>query len=188
MHLRGKAARYEALTASGQKTLLDVPRYDFNWQLLYRLAEPLTLHRGDTIRFTGWFDNSSSNPANPDPNRTVRWGQQTEDEMHLGYVEYVVSGAKPGEPVAGLKSNRSAGRRNNTARQPQDTSELQIGGQRIKPAALVKALRDLDANNDGQLTKSEVPTKHFQVFNALDRNDDGMVTADEVRTAIRERR
>ena len=63
MHLRGKAARYEALTASGTETLLDIPRYDFNWQLLYRLAQPLTLSRGDSIRFTGWFDNSESNPG-----------------------------------------------------------------------------------------------------------------------------
>jgi len=193
MHLRGKAARYEALTASGQKTLLDVPRYDFNWQLLYRLAEPLTLHRGDTIRFTGWFDNSKNNPANPDPTRTVRWGQQTEDEMHLGYVEYVVPGAKPGEPVAGLKSGRSAGRRNvatpnDAAPQRNDARPLQIGGQRIKPAALVKALRELDKNKDGQLDKAEVPMKHQRIFELLDADDDDVLTTDEVRAAIRQQR
>ena len=60
--------------------LLDIPRYDFNWQLLSQLAEPRTLRQGDTIRFTCWFDNSENNPANPDPSRTVRWGTQTEDE------------------------------------------------------------------------------------------------------------
>ncbi|MEZ6040634.1 MAG: redoxin family protein [Planctomycetaceae bacterium] len=90
MHLRGKAARFELVSNRSTTTLLDIPRYDFNWQLLYRYAEPLQVHRGDQIVFTAWFDNSSDNPANPDPNRTVRWGPQTTDEMHLGYVEYIL--------------------------------------------------------------------------------------------------
>ncbi len=91
MHLRGKACKYEVTRANGQTTtLLDIPRYDFNWQLLYRYLEPLSLKAGDTLRFTAWYDNSDKNPANPDPTRTVRWGAQTFDEMHLGYVEYYV--------------------------------------------------------------------------------------------------
>ena len=89
MHLRGKAFRYEALLPDGRKQLLlDVPRYDFNWQLSYRLAEPLNLPQGTTLLLTGWFDNSRNNPANPDPTKTVRWGPQTFDEMMLGYVEF----------------------------------------------------------------------------------------------------
>ncbi|WP_171187045.1 redoxin family protein [Alienimonas chondri] len=107
MHLRGKAARYDVETADGGvETLLDVPRYDFNWQLLYRLAEPRRLHAGDVIRFDAWFDNSAGNPANPDPTRVVTWGPQTEDEMHLGYVEYVVPGAVPGESTGSLRGGR----------------------------------------------------------------------------------
>jgi hypothetical protein len=94
MHLRGKAARYEVTGKDGQpQVLLDIPRYDFNWQLLYRYAEPLSLKTGDTLTFTSWFDNSEQNPANPDPTKTVRWGPQTYDEMQLGYVEYIVPGA-----------------------------------------------------------------------------------------------
>jgi hypothetical protein len=98
-HLRGKASRYELISTNGEtELLLDVPRYDFNWQLFYQYADPRIIHRGSTIRFTAWYDNSPNNPANPDPTRTVEWGQQTNDEMHLGYVEYTtVSGAKPGE-------------------------------------------------------------------------------------------
>lgn len=89
MHVRGKAFRYEVERPDGTtELLLDIPRYDFNWQLAYRLAEPLDLPRGTTIRLTGWFDNSSANPANPDPTKTVRWGPQTYDEMMLGYVEF----------------------------------------------------------------------------------------------------
>ncbi|MCU0981221.1 MAG: redoxin domain-containing protein [Pirellulaceae bacterium] len=98
MHLRGKACRYETVSADGTvATLLDVPRYDFNWQLPYRFAEPPMLRAGTTVKFTAWYDNSDQNPANPDPAQTVRWGEQTFDEMLLGYVEYVVPGKSPGE-------------------------------------------------------------------------------------------
>ncbi len=93
MHVRGKAFRYEVVLPDGTtRTLLDVPRYDFNWQLGYRYAEPPTIPAGSKIRATGWFDNSANNPANPDPSKTVRWGPQTYDEMMLGYVEYYVPG------------------------------------------------------------------------------------------------
>lgn len=91
LHLRGKAFRYEVIGPDGTaQTLLEVPRYDFNWQLYYRLKEPLFLPRGTPVRATAWYDNSPSNPANPDPSRTVRWGPQSEDEMMIGYIEYFV--------------------------------------------------------------------------------------------------
>jgi hypothetical protein len=108
LHVRGTACRYEAVRGDGTRTtLLDIPRYDFNWQLLYRLAEPLTLSAGDTLVFTAWFDNSAGNPANPDPTKTVRWGPQTFDEMHLGYVEYYVPGSPPGDPSPRLRRGAS---------------------------------------------------------------------------------
>ncbi len=89
MHLRGSAWRYELTTPDGKvSTLLDVPHYDFNWQLRYLYAEPLAIPAGSSIRATAWFDNSAANPANPDPTQTVHWGQQTNEEMMLGYVEY----------------------------------------------------------------------------------------------------
>ena len=88
MHLRGKAARYELVQSSGEREIvLDVPRYDFNWQLFYRFAEPMKIPEGGRIRYVAWYDNSSLNPANPNPNAAVHWGLQTFDEMHLGYVE-----------------------------------------------------------------------------------------------------
>lgn len=88
MHLRGKAFKYELLMQNGEReTLLEVPRYDFNWQLRYELKEPRFLPRGSRIEVTGVFDNSSENPANPDPNRIVRWGDQSDEEMLIGYVE-----------------------------------------------------------------------------------------------------
>lgn len=89
MHVRGAAFRYDLMLPDGSaRTLLEVPRYDFNWQLGYRFAVPPLLTAGSKVRATGWFDNSANNPANPDPTKQVRWGPQTTDEMMIGYVEY----------------------------------------------------------------------------------------------------
>ncbi len=96
LHVRGRACRYELVAPDGTATtLLDVPHYDFNWQLRYELAEPLKVPRGSTLRFTARYDNSRGNPANPDPAAAVRWGPQTSDEMLLGYLDYYLVGAKP---------------------------------------------------------------------------------------------
>ena len=89
MHVRGKAFKFEAVHPDGRReTLLDIPRYDFNWQLRYDYATPHFLPRGTTIKVTAVFDNSAGNPANPDPTKNVRWGQQTYDEMMIGYMEH----------------------------------------------------------------------------------------------------
>ena len=88
MHVRGKAFKYEVTYPDGKnETLLDIPRYDFNWQLRYDHKTPLTIPKGSTVKVTAVFDNSPNNPANPDPTKTVRWGQQTFDEMMIGYFE-----------------------------------------------------------------------------------------------------
>jgi len=65
-----------------------VPRYDFNWQALYRLAEPVRLPAGSTVRISGTFDNSRWNPYNPNAKSRVRFGEQTDDEMFIGYINY----------------------------------------------------------------------------------------------------
>lgn len=89
MHLRGKAFKYELMLPDGEvQAILDVPRYDFNWQLRYRLATPLSVPAGSVMRATAWFDNSEANPANPDPTAAVRFGEQTFDEMMIGYFEW----------------------------------------------------------------------------------------------------
>jgi hypothetical protein len=89
MHLRGKAFKFEVTRPDGsQEVLLDIPRYDFNWQLRYDYARSHFLPRGSRVKITAVFDNSEGNPANPDPSKTVRWGSQTFDEMMIGYIEY----------------------------------------------------------------------------------------------------
>jgi hypothetical protein len=92
MHLRGKSFRYEVHYPDGsEEVLLDVPRYDFNWQHSYVLAEPTRLPAGSRLTCTAVYDNSASNPANPDPSATVRAGEQTWDEMFNGYFDVVLA-------------------------------------------------------------------------------------------------
>jgi hypothetical protein len=88
MHLRGKSFRYEATYSDGtSETLLDVPAYDFNWQSYYELAEPIHFRAGERLDCLAHFDNSEGNPVNPDPSTPVRWGDQTWEEMMIGYVD-----------------------------------------------------------------------------------------------------
>jgi peroxiredoxin len=88
MHLRGKAFRYVATYPDGkQEVLLDVPRYDFGWQTNYRLAEPKTMPRGTRLDCLAHFDNSEANLNNPDPKVPVRFGDQTFEEMMIGFFE-----------------------------------------------------------------------------------------------------
>ena len=96
MHVRGSAFRYEVVLPDGAiRTLLEVPHYDFNWQVSCRYAEPPTIPRGSLLRATGWYDNSANNPANPDPTKLVHWGLQTSEEMMIGYVEYYELDERP---------------------------------------------------------------------------------------------
>jgi peroxiredoxin len=97
MHLRGKSFRYEVTYPDGrQETLLDVPRYDFNWQNNFILAEPKLLPEGTKMHCTAYFDNSEGNLANPDPTEEVRFGPQTWHEMMIGWydVSYPVEQAE----------------------------------------------------------------------------------------------
>jgi hypothetical protein len=88
-HLRGRSWRYEIVHPDGRTTpLLVVPRFDFNWQLVYRFARPITLPRGSRLHAVAVFDNSAGNPANPDPDAEVRWGTMTTDEMMFSSIVY----------------------------------------------------------------------------------------------------
>jgi peroxiredoxin/mono/diheme cytochrome c family protein len=88
MHLRGKAFRYTAIYPDKtREVLLNVPHYDFNWQNGYVFADPKTMPAGTQIHCEAWFDNSADNIANPDPTAAVRWGDQTWEEMMIGYFD-----------------------------------------------------------------------------------------------------
>jgi hypothetical protein len=87
MHLRGRWMKFELLLPDGHReTLLSVPRYDFNWQRTYTLENPRQVPAGAWLLITGGYDNSKQNPANPDPKKTIRWGDQSFEEMFLAIV------------------------------------------------------------------------------------------------------
>jgi hypothetical protein len=87
-HVRGKSARYTVIYPDGREEIaLDVPHYDFNWQLGYETA--LKLPKGAKLRFDFSYDNSANNKNNPDPSRWVYQGFQSWEEMmapNLGFV------------------------------------------------------------------------------------------------------
>ena len=96
MHLRGKSFRYVAHWPNGeQETLLDIPNYDFNWQNGYHFTEPRYIPAGTRIECIAHFDNSENNFSNPDPNKSVRWGDQTFEEMMIGYFDCVIAAENP---------------------------------------------------------------------------------------------
>jgi thiol-disulfide isomerase/thioredoxin/mono/diheme cytochrome c family protein len=165
MHVRGKAYRYELEPADGgeRHTLLDIPAYDFSWQLRYELREPLAVERGATLHGTAWYDNSEGNPANPDPTKTVRWGPQTVDEMMLGYIEYYLVNEDPLHP-----------------------EELEPGsapsrgpGQGARGITFDRLLLRFDANKDGTISEDEVPENLLPQFRRLDRTSNGVLERDD---------
>jgi peroxiredoxin/mono/diheme cytochrome c family protein len=99
MHLRGKSFRYEARYPDGtRETLLDVPHWDFNWQIDYLLAEPKFMPAGSVLFCEAHFDNSPESPTNPDPTKWVRFGEQTWDEMMIGWFTTATPPEEDGTP------------------------------------------------------------------------------------------
>lgn len=100
MHLRGKSFEFRAVFPDGtREVLLRVPKYDFNWQLTYDLAEERVFPKGTKFEATATFDNSPDNPFNPDPKASVRFGDQTWDEMMVGFIDIAI---KPDMDLAKL--------------------------------------------------------------------------------------
>ena len=97
MHYRGKDFTYTAKYPDGKtETLFAVNDYDFNWQTNYVLNEPIPIPEGTVIECVAHFDNSVDKPGNPDPNKIVRFGQESYDEMMIGFMDYIVEdGIRP---------------------------------------------------------------------------------------------
>jgi len=165
MHVRGKAYRYELLSADGKRsTLLDIPKYDFNWQTTYVLKKPLEMSPGDRIFCTAVYDNSAKNLNNPDPTERVDWGDQTWDEMMIGYFHYATPLTTGGRLPTATRGNVRKEERTRMARE----------------VTRMRKFDALDKDGDGQLAKADVPVDLYPIFNNLDNNRDGIVTREEV--------
>jgi hypothetical protein len=91
MHLRGKSFEYALKKPDGSReVLLRVPDYDFNWQLTYRLKTPVNIPAGSVMEGVAYFDNSPNNRFNPDPKAEVRWGEQSDEEMMIGFFDILI--------------------------------------------------------------------------------------------------
>lgn len=158
MHVRGKSFRYTAVYPDGRKEILiDVPNYDFNWQTEYRLKESKKLPAGTRIFCEASFDNSLANLNNPDPDAWVYWGDQTYEEMMIGYFHISV-------PV-----DRSLGK----------AVELRKASGAKRPSAL-QIFMMLDSDQDDRILKDEVPKQLVPSFEKLDKNRDGILEKSEV--------
>lgn len=91
MHLRGKSFEYRVVYPTGEsEVLLRVPNYRFDWQLWYEFATPKRIPKGSRLEVTGVFDNSANNKYNPDPAKDVRWGEQSWEEMMMGFFDVAI--------------------------------------------------------------------------------------------------
>ncbi len=90
MHLRGKRFEYDIVDDDGSVEPLLRVNYHFHWQLSYKLAVPRELGAGTKLRAVAWYDNSKNNPHNPDPDKLVTWGDQTSQEMMVGFFDVAI--------------------------------------------------------------------------------------------------
>jgi hypothetical protein len=149
-------------SSCSKEMLLDVPAYDFNWQTAYRLAEPKELPAGTRIHCVAHFDNSKDNLNNPNPNKEVRWGDQTWEEMMIGYFDIAVPRRESDEKPAASPFRERLG------------ASLKAVG----------VIRKFDKNGDNQLTRDEVPRQYQATFNAWDVDKDDIVTLKEAAKAL----
>ncbi len=90
MHVRGKAMSYELTYPDGSKeTLLDVPKYDYNWQWLYYPNQLIDIPKGSRLDITAAWDNSEDNVANPDASQEIIYRGDTFNEMFVGFFEAI---------------------------------------------------------------------------------------------------
>ncbi len=157
-HLRGKAAKYEAVYPDGSReVLLEVPRYDFNWQTTYAYREFKKMPAGSKVVYTAAWDNSAANLNNPDPTQTVRWGEPTTDEMSYGYMSFIDDSGE------------------------QKSFFDDANGVNGVDFTIMVALADKD--RDGKMSRLEAPPQIGSLFVVVDADGDGAIDMVEARAA-----
>ena len=165
-HLRGKSWEYRVVYPDGRKeTVLSVPAYDFDWQTYYMFAKPLVVPKGTRLEATAHYDNSANNKFNPDASMDVRWGEQTWDEMLIGYFNYAVP--RGSETEQQIIAARAA-----------EQVEQQVR----------QVMRLFDRNKNGTIEQNEITALQKPVFDRIDADGDGVVTEDEVKAKLPELR
>ena len=164
MHLRGKSFQIIHQDKLNNKTiLLDVPQYDFNWQHVYRLKEPLALNHVKQIKCVAHFDNSSKNIVNPDPTASVRWGDQSWEEMMVAFFEIAVP------------------RNRNTDNRKKQDEQQRITANHLATNWLEKR----DRNHDQRVQRNEVNESFRRfAFSKIDCNLDQEISLEETAAYI----
>ncbi|MFH1304552.1 MAG: EF-hand domain-containing protein, partial [Planctomycetota bacterium] len=171
MHLRGKSFRLfmkQKDTKEKSEILLDVPHYDFNWQHIYELSQPMQLDKIDSLEFTVKFDNSKENPFNPDPNEYVTWGDQTWEEMAIAFFEVA-------EP-----------RNKKVNDQPTPNKKMSNAELKKKYEKLTaEFFQRFDKNGDGRVELDEIPLATQRYGHIRDKNGDGLIQKEELEFPVR---
>ncbi|MEQ1608683.1 MAG: hypothetical protein ABL956_06920 [Hyphomonadaceae bacterium] len=158
-HVRGQAAKVDLVEPNGKTTtILNVPRYDFNWQRYYDFAEPIKVAAGSKIVATWWYDNSTRNGANPNPKEKVIWGDQSWEEMHYSSMFYQWDDEKVGAEADATDALKASG-----------------------------AIGALDDNLDGKVQLTELRGRVYDAmqpkFAEFDADKDGALDATEIKAA-----
>lgn len=183
MHFRGKSfemtARLDADDQdqpgkSAEKILLSVPNYDFNWQPIYQLQDPLSLDGIQSMEFVATFDNSVDNPANPDPGQQVTWGDQTWEEMAVAFA--IV--ALPRNPETNLSPDE---KQQQTIRWDEHQAFLKTKVDQF----VDDYFQRFDTNRDGRIQRNTELPRSIRDHGAwqIDANQDRVVTREEVQRA-----
>lgn len=178
MHVRGKSFQATIRQGDQVETLLDVPRYDFNWQHVYELSEPLKLASASQLEFTARFDNSKNNPTNPDPSQTVTWGDQTWEEMAVVFFEV----SEPRDALSEPEPQRN--KQKLIVRMEPDKSETESATKFVDDF-----FERFDKNRDGLVEPHETPLGFRRFgFHEFDANRDGKLSRDEIQSQANYRR
>jgi hypothetical protein len=178
--------------------LLDVPRYDFNWQHNYAFADAVPVHDDTRLEFEAVFDNSAGNPVNPDPAQYVSWGDQTWEEMAVAFVDAAFVRSTGSSGSAGGRAAASGSRREtaagDTAASRSDSAgtgdpegAVTAEKQRRIDRHLEELFAKLDRNTNGTIQRSECDLlfRRF-TFEQYDGNRDGTITRAEAADTLRQ--